>query len=174
MPEIVKVTEPEAIDSVAALAHEIWNQHYVDIVGQPQVDYMLGKFQSARAIAEQIAAGYHYYIVMDRGRKAGYFALLPRPEDSSAQLSKIYVKRELRRRGLGKAIMAFVDHYCASESIRELWLTVNRHNTGSIAFYEHMGFANTGPLVQDIGSGFVMDDYRMVKIIERTSNPDDA
>ena len=44
-------------------------------------------------------------------------------------------------------------------------LTVNRHNAGSIAFYERMGFAVAGALVQEIGEGFVMDDYRMVKAI---------
>jgi hypothetical protein len=26
-----------------------------------------------------------------------------------------------------------------------------------------MGFENTGPIIQDIGGGFVMDDYKMVK-----------
>jgi ribosomal protein S18 acetylase RimI-like enzyme len=46
-----------------------------------------------------------------------------------------------------------------------LWLTVNRHNTGSIAFYQHLGFKVSGTVVQDIGSGFVMDDYKMVKAI---------
>jgi hypothetical protein len=29
-----------------------------------------------------------------------------------------------------------------------------------------MGFRNTGPIVQDIGGGFVMDDFRLEKMIE--------
>ena len=28
-----------------------------------------------------------------------------------------------------------------------------------------MGFKNIGPVVQDIGNGFIMDDFRMEKII---------
>ncbi len=31
------------------------------------------------------------------------------------------------------------------------------------AFYERMGFARTGSLVQDIGNGFVMDDFKLMK-----------
>ncbi|MDD3441568.1 MAG: GNAT family N-acetyltransferase, partial [Kiritimatiellae bacterium] len=54
---------------------------------------------------------------------------------------------------------------CAELGCRELWLTVNKHNTGSIAFYERMGFRKTGALVTDIGHGFVMDDWRMAKEI---------
>jgi hypothetical protein len=31
--------------------------------------------------------------------------------------------------------------------------------------YEKIGFKNVGSLVQDIGSGFVMDDYKMEKTV---------
>ena len=35
----------------------------------------------------------------------------------------------------------------------------------SIAWYTRMGFRNAGPIVQDIGAGYVMDDYRMEKVV---------
>jgi len=165
MLEMLRVTRSADIDSVTVLAHEIWNKHFVPIVGQEQVDYMLRKFQSAPAIARQTANGYEYYIVMDNGHKVGYFAVVPSPSGSSAQLSKIYVKQEQQGRGLGKAIVAFVEQRCIEMGIRELWLTVNRHNADTIAFYGHMGFSKSESLVQDIGNGFVMDDYKMVKMI---------
>jgi len=47
--------------------------------------------------------------------------------------------------------------------VRELWLTVNKDNADSIAFYRRVGFRIAGSSVMDIGGGFVMDDYRMVK-----------
>ena len=167
MLEMLRVTRSADIDSVVVLAHEIWNKHFVPIVGQEQVDYMLRKFQSARAIARQIAGGYEYYIVMDNGHRVGYFAVVPGTSGSSAQLSKIYVRQEQRGRGLGKAIVAFVEQRCVEMGIRELWLTVNRHNADAIAFYRRMGFSKSEVLVQDIGNGFVMDDYKMVRMIDR-------
>jgi GNAT superfamily N-acetyltransferase len=170
--EIVKVLEPGQIEAVANLAREIWNEHFVPIVGQAQVDYMLDRFQSASAIGRQIADGYEYYLVSDGGQRIGYFALVPCPEERSAQLSKIYVRRPRRGHGAGRAILEFAEAYCIERRFGKLWLTVNRHNTGPIAFYEHMGFIRTGSLVQDIGSGFVMDDYKMVKSIFRRIVPD--
>lgn len=165
MPEILRVSEPADIDLVAALAGEIWRQHFAGIVSPEQVDYMLGKFQSAVAIAEQIADGYQYYKVMDADEPLGYCALAPCPAESSAQLSKIYVKRHCRGSGLGKLMVAFAEARCVEMGIDRLWLTVNRRNADPIAFYEHMGFAKTQAVVLDIGNGFVMDDYKMVKKI---------
>jgi diamine N-acetyltransferase len=167
MVEMLRVTESGDIDSVAALAREIWYQHFIPMIGQKQTDYMLAKFQSAPAIAQQISSGYHYYIVMDAGHAVGYFAIVPCPAEHSAQLSKIYVRRERRGSGFGKAIMAFVESRCVEMGIHDLWLTVNRHNSSSIAFYRHVGFTMSGVLVQDIGNGFVMDDYKMVKMISQ-------
>ncbi len=153
------------IDAVATLARAIWIQHYVPIIGRAQTDYMLDKFQSAPAIARQIADGYQYYVAWVDGVAAGYFAIVPNPEEHSALLSKIYVTKERRGTGLGKAIVAFVEARCVEMGLRELWLTVNRNNSDSIAFYTRVGFAVSGTVVQDIGSGFVMDDYRMTKAL---------
>jgi GNAT superfamily N-acetyltransferase len=163
MVEMMKVRKAAQIKAVADLAREIWNEHFVSIIGQAQVDYMLERFQSAAAIREQIAAGYEYYLVSDGGRYAGYFALVPARTKRAVQLSKIYVRHAQRGRGLGKAILAFADAYCVERGIGRLWLTVNRHNAGSIAFYERMGFTKAKRLVRKIGGGFVMDDYKMVK-----------
>jgi GNAT superfamily N-acetyltransferase len=162
-----EVHSPADIDAVAALAHVIWNQHYVPIIGQAQTDYMLATFQSAQAITRQIVDGYQYYLVVHDGVRAGYFAVVPNPAEGSALLSKIYVRQDHRRSGLGKAIIMFVMARCAEMGLRELWLTVNRHNAGSIAFYQRMGFVIAASIAQDIGNGFVMDDYRMRLAIAR-------
>ena len=37
----------------------------------------------------------------------------------------------------------------------------------SDAWYLRMGFRKSGPIIQDIGGGFVMDDFRMEKSIGR-------
>ncbi|NCC92439.1 MAG: GNAT family N-acetyltransferase [Opitutae bacterium] len=123
---------------------------------------MLERFQSEEAIARQIAKeGCEYYLAPG----AGYFALAPDREAGRVLLSKIYVREDRRGTGLGRAMAERAEARCAELGCRELWLTVNKHNTGSIAFYERMGFRKTGALVTDIGHGFVMDDWRMAKEI---------
>ena len=163
MTEIRSVHTDDDIASVAMLAHDIWNQHYGPIIGQQQTDYMLATFQSPTAIDHQIATGHQYYLVMSNGVPAGYFAIVPNPTDRSTLLSKIYVDRDQRGKGLGTLIIAFVESRCAELGFRELWLTVNRHNADSIAFYRHVGFVTAGTVVQEVGHGFVMDDYKMIK-----------
>ena len=157
-----RVERPDQIAAVAALARETWTQHYVPIIGAAQVEYMLAKFQSTEAIARQIAAeGYEYYLAPG----AGYLALVPDPAKKSLLLSKIYVKAAARGTGLGRALAEFAERRCSELGCNELWLTVNRNNLGSIAFYERMGFRKTQTLVTDIGGGFVMDDWRMAKAV---------
>ncbi len=166
--ELKRVESPEQIAAVAALARETWTEHYVPIIGPAQVAYMLDKFQSPEAIARQIAAeGYEYYLARD----AGYLALVPDPAKKSLFLSKIYVRAERRGTGLGREMAAFAEARCAALGGGELWLTVNRNNAGSIAFYERRGFRKTGTLVTDIGGGFVMDDWRMAKNVEPADGP---
>ena len=55
--EIKVVRDSDEIATVARLAREIWHEYYAPIIGQAQVDYMVPKFQSESAIAEQIGDG---------------------------------------------------------------------------------------------------------------------
>jgi diamine N-acetyltransferase len=167
MTDIRQVLEPSDVGTIAALARAIWSHHYVPIIGQAQTRYMLEQFQSPAAILRQITEGYQYYLALADSAPAGYLAIVPNPAERRAQLSKLYVQHEQRRSGLGGAMVAFAEQRCADGGLDELWLTVNRHNVDAIAFYTKVGFAITGKLVQDIGGGFVMDDYRMAKKLIR-------
>jgi len=163
MPVITEVTSEQQIADLALAAREIWMEHYVPIVGEPQVEYMLEKFQSEDAIAGQIAEGYEYYTLAADDETEGYIAVVPDADDGTLMISKIYVRRSARGRGFGKQMLDFVEDLCRERGLGTLWLTVNKHNSQSIAWYTRMGFGNAGPIVQDIGSGFVMDDFRMEK-----------
>ena len=44
-------------------------------------------------------------------------------------------------------------------------LTVNKNNADTISIYTRPGFDNRGPVVQEIGNGFVMDDCKMEKAV---------
>jgi hypothetical protein len=61
--QFVPVTTPEQLATVATLAHEIWYEFYVPLIGRAQVDYMVEKFQNAPAMQVQIDQGYEYFLV---------------------------------------------------------------------------------------------------------------
>ena len=52
--DFVEVNTQAQIDATAALAEIIWTDHYVQIVGKRQVEYMLDKFQAAKPSANRL------------------------------------------------------------------------------------------------------------------------
>ncbi len=157
------VLTEDAIRKVEALAFEIWQEHYISIIGLQQVEYMLANFQSALAITQQIQEGYLYYLISNEFDYIGYLAVLPKKSDKELFLSKIYIKLNDRGKGYGKQTLYFVKNLAKQNSCKKITLTVNKNNINSILAYEKIGFKKIGSVVKDIGQGFVMDDFLMEK-----------
>ncbi|GAA4351991.1 GNAT family N-acetyltransferase [Kangiella taiwanensis] len=149
------------ISLVEMLANKIWHEHYLPIIGREQVTYMLGKFQSTPAIKRQIQDGANYHLVYEQNHPVGYFCY--HYENDSLFLSKIYVAKEVRGKGIGKRALDFIVEQAKLQSARAIRLTVNKFNLGTIAAYKQLGFETIDSIVKDIGGGFVMDDYVMEK-----------
>jgi ribosomal protein S18 acetylase RimI-like enzyme len=159
----IAVSTEDQIAIVESLAREIWTEHYTPMIGAKQVEYMLSRFQSRQAISEQIKAGVLYFLIMDDSAPIGYIAV--QPKGNELFLSKIYVRCSQRGRGYGRKAIQFSETLAKERHLDKIVLTVNKNNIHSIKAYERTGFKNTGSLVQDIGSGFVMDDYKMEKTL---------
>ncbi len=158
---IQPVTTPEQIVATAELASTIWNEHFPAIIGQAQVDYMVERFQSATAIADQIRTGVLYHLLLLDQEPVGYMALIPDSPQGKLMISKLYLKRSTRGKGLGKAMLDFAIQQARSRNCASVWLTVNRHNRSSVEWYQRRGFSITCEKDKDIGSGYRMDDYVM-------------
>jgi ribosomal protein S18 acetylase RimI-like enzyme len=159
--EIIAVTGPAEIALVAELADTIWREHYTPIIGGDQVNYMLDKFQSAEAIQNQIDEGASYSLLLYQGKPEGYLSYYLKEDELF--LSKIYVKKTMRGKGLGGKMMDFIQDEAAKNGLKQISLTVNKNNAKTIAAYLKLGFRKIKPLVMDIGNGFVMDDFLMEK-----------
>lgn len=144
---------------LAQLAKPIWEEYFTPIIGAAQVAYMVEHFQSLPALTHQVEKeGYRYFFITDGGEVAGYTGVQADP-DGGLFLSKLYLIRHARGRGLArKAIEALVE-LARAEGLSRIHLTVNKHNIQAIQVYEHLGFVRTGAVVTDIGGGFAMDDY---------------
>ncbi len=155
--QITEVFTPPQILRVHELACEIWNEHYPSIISQQQVDYMLQKFQSPQVILEQINARYRYYLLGDKEDVYGYMAV--QQQRNTLFISKLYIQKEQRKKGYAKAALAFLCTLAQKQGVSRLSLTVNIRNTIAIKSYESLGFINTGTQLQDIGEGYLMDDF---------------
>ncbi len=159
----IAVTTKQQIEIVESLAREIWTEHYIPIVGKAQVDYMLERFQSKPAVLQQIKRGTLYFLIREDNEIIGYMAVHPKGHELF--LSKIYIKFSRRGKGYGRKAVQFAETLAKERSLNKIVLTVNRNNVNSIKAYERFGFKKTGSLIQDIGNGFVMDDYKMEKSV---------
>ena len=163
--EWVPVSAPEQVREVAALAKEIWGEQYRGLLTPGQITYMVDRFQSEEAITLQLSEGYQYRLITVGDEPAGYAAY--RTEEGRLFLSKLYVRKRFRRRGLARRTVDGLNRLCREQGLVALYLTVNRENAGSIAAYLAMGFRKVREQVTDIGEGYVMDDFIMEKAVER-------
>lgn len=158
---IKSVSDKNLIKSLEDLAYEIWHEHYTPIIGKSQVEYMLEKFQSVKAMTEQINNGYYYFLSEHDNVPVGYMSVNINVD--TLFLSKFYVVSTERGKGYGRKMITYLESLAKERSLNKISLTVNKHNTGSIKMYEKVGFLICGTAVQDIGEGFIMDDYQMEK-----------
>lgn len=160
---IEKISDENQIEIIEDLANEIWSEYFTAIIGKAQVDYMLEKFQSKKAIYEQIKNGYLYFLINSNSESIGYIGVLLKEHELF--LSKLYIKLSERNRGYGRSAIMFLEKLAIGKGLDKISLTVNRYNSDTIQAYKKFGFENTGTVVQDIGSGFVMDDYKMERVV---------
>jgi diamine N-acetyltransferase len=160
---MIKIVKSDIqIKEVVALAKEIWVEHYTKIIGIKQINYMMEKFQSVKAVATQIKnEGYLYYLIEENNSNIGYFAVLLREDE--LYLSKCYILSSKRGKGYGKEAMNYIVNLCIEKDLKKITLNVNKHNTKSIAAYKKLNYKIIDSVVNDIGNGFVMDDYIMEK-----------
>lgn len=153
--KLVKVEENE-INELAELASEIWHEYWPCILTAEQIDYMVEKFQSKKAIKEQIKnENYTYYFIKVDNEIAGYVGVSDKKD--YLFLSKLYIRKEFRHQGLGR--LAFNE--IKNLGFKKIRLTVNKYNKNTINAYLKYGFKTIDSVVSDIGCGFVMDDYIM-------------
>jgi ribosomal protein S18 acetylase RimI-like enzyme len=165
--QLVPVTTATQVADVARMAHEVWNEYYVSLIGQAQVDYMVAKFQSAEAMQAQVDSGYEYFHIRQSGVNVGYAAIRHDAADARIFISKLYLLAAHRKAGAGRQTLALIERMTRERGATHLWLTVNKGNA-SVQAYERLGFRIVEAMVMDIGGGYVMDDYKMEKAVGPT------
>lgn len=170
----LRPVEENDLDDLASMAKRIWHDYFPPMIGQEQVDYMVGKFQTADAIRHQIKEGYRYFWIeahYETGdARMGYLAYRHEPATASLFVSKFYLEARARKKGVGWAAQRGLEEEAGQLAAGTIWLTVNRENHAAIETYKGWGYKIIKEQMVDIGDGYFMDDYVMEK---RLSHPDD-
>lgn len=144
---------------IATMASEIWHDHYTEIIGKEQIDYMLNKMYDQEHLSRQLKEeGHVFYLIHSQARPIGFIAV-SRVSKDSWFLHKFYLQQQLAGKGQGSRAFQELLEILQPEEIK---LTVNRMNYKSVNFYFKNGFVIEKPVTFDIGNGFIMDDFMMV------------
>lgn len=166
----IRLAGLDDIEIIRDLADRTWRVSYPDIISEAQIDYMLDWMYAAEQIRKEIESGGVRYLLaeIDDTEPAAFAAFGPDDSggESSAFLHKLYVLPERQRLGLGSALLREVEQRALSEDFTKLSLRVNRGNDNAVRAYKRNGFRQVRELREDIGGGFVMDDFVMTKDLE--------
>ena len=161
--QFIRIHTKKEIQQVAALAKTIWTEYYTDLLPKGQAAYMIEKFQSVAPMSKQIAEGHQYYLIQQENQPIGYLDFVLKGDECF--VSKMYLLRTFRGKGLGKEALQFIEEKAKQYGSTKLNLTVNKNNIQAINAYLRADFQNVGPIQIDIGNGFVMDDFKMEKVL---------
>lgn len=151
------------LEALAALAEEIWMGYWPAFLGEEQTRYMIEMFHSVDAMRRDIAenAYEYWFICAPDGSELGYTGGHDEPETGRYYISKIYLRPEARGHHLASRTFDFYDALCRERGWHAMYLNVNKGNELGLRAYKGNGFTVTEAVVNDIGHGFVMDDYVM-------------
>jgi len=142
------------------IAQRVWSKHYIpNIISQQQMDYMMEWMYSPESLAKQMDEGAQFFIIKSDGNTAGYISIT----DTNGELflNKFYIDNEYQRLNIGSEILRLaLAEFPQATIIR---LQVNRKNFKAINFYFKNGFSIERAEDFDIGNGYLMEDFVMVK-----------
>lgn len=146
------------IESISDLAVLIWNQHYPAIIGQKQIDYMLGKMYNKDSLLEQmLEKAQQFYFITTDSHKIGFLSV-KKEREHEWFLAKFYINQHKAGKGFGE--ISFLE-LLKLTGAKKITLTVNRLNYKAINFYFKLGFRIKRVEDFDIGEGYMMNDFVM-------------
>ncbi|WP_334176587.1 N-acetyltransferase family protein [Pseudoxanthobacter sp.] len=139
LPAILAIYNDAVVNTTA-----IWNETPSDLAGR------------TAWFEERIAAGFPVLVADEDGMALGYATYGPfRPHEGyrhTAELS-IYVRADLRGRGVGKLLMARLVEEATARGVHVLVGGIEAENESSIRLHAAFGFQNCGVLPQ-VGAKF--------------------
>lgn len=154
------IAKENDLKTIAQLAHLIWNDHYVNIVGQEQVDYMLDKMYNLESLKEQLNEKKHTFYLIESDANVLGFISVSSVNQQDYFIHKFYINQQKSNLGIGSEVLNLLIQKITPKS---LFLTVNRQNFKSINFYFKNHFKIDRVEDFDIGNNYKMNDFIMIR-----------
>lgn len=163
---VIRACQETDLPVLAELARHIWHQHYPGIISAEQIEYMLAQRYALPVLQQQLSTANHWLDGLWLGEQMiGFANYLLEADTREMKLDKLYLHPDLHGRGLGSLLLEYVSARARQQGCECLVLAVNKRNQKAINAYQRNGFEVRSATIQDIGAGYVMDDYLMAKAL---------
>ena len=163
-PVDVRPLAASDVEAVGVLACEIWRAHYPAIISAAQIEYMLDERYAPSVLrAELERPGLWWDLLLVGAAYKAFSSYFLTERAGEMKLDKLYVHPDSQRLGYGGRLIERACERARSHGCSRLVLAVNKRNATAIAAYRKHNFEIEASVVKDIGGGFVMDDYIMVR-----------
>jgi GNAT superfamily N-acetyltransferase len=153
------------LEIIQDLAKAIWPDAYGAILSQEQLEYMMEMMYSLDSLENQLKNNTVFLLVKEENDFIGFASYeLNFQNSNKTKIHKLYILPTIQGKGVGKNLILHIQEIARKNSNAALILNVNKYNKAK-DFYLHNQFEIADSLVVDIGNGYVMDDFVMVKKI---------
>lgn len=163
----IRIANAEDIDLIHQLGKAAFYPTYLPFISEAQVDYMFHKMYDADALLQQMnERGDIFLIAYNEEMAVGFASLqINYNGNQTSKLHKLYVLPDIQTKGIGKTLLHNAEEIARNAGEENLLLNVNRYNK-AVDFYKHLGYTIHRIDDIDIGNGFFMNDYEMIKSIK--------
>lgn len=160
----IRIADKADISTIQEIAEKTWPISYEGIISPDQIRYMLDMMYNEVKIESSIAdPNQDFWLAEENGTVLGFCGIEHGfPQAGITRIHKLYILPDTQGSGLGKILLNQVEKEAKKNGNNQLHLNVNKLNK-AVGFYQKQGFAVDYEEVLDIGNGFVMDDFVMVK-----------
>ncbi|WP_071394703.1 GNAT family N-acetyltransferase [Bacillus tuaregi] len=154
------------LNTLQTISYETFNETFKDQNSPENMNAYLEKAFNLKQIEKELTnLSSEFYFVFAGDEVAGYLKLnchdaqSEEMGDDALEIERIYIKRKFQKLGLGKYLLDQAINIALERQMKKIWLGVWDQNDNAIAFYEKMGFVQTG------AHAFYMGDEEQVDYI---------
>ncbi|MEQ9715391.1 MAG: GNAT family N-acetyltransferase [Candidatus Asgardarchaeum sp.] len=97
-----------------------------------------------------------FYVYRYEGKIVGVAALRIENEESGS-IHRVYVLPECQRKGIGTALMKFIETEAKRRGLKKLWLFTLEKAYWAVNFYKKLGYGVTGKVERPWGTDVIME-----------------
>ena len=160
---IEEIRDPEKLAIVKSLAERIFPRTYAGLIPAEQIPYMMRLMYDDAVLRREFADGMHFDLITENALPVGYICwhLLETDGEKVLRLEKLYLDFACHGRSIGYRGLRHVIGEAERAGAQYISLNVNKQNLRAQKAYLRAGFRRWRSEVEEVGGGFVKDDYVM-------------